>query len=275
MIFILGFILKFLIGIVILHVVMTQQELNFNPLGKLVAKVTDPVYLNTFKINKKRSNELAPLFIAVLTACYALVASITYGSYVNGFYFAIEDVIRFLFIFYVVSILVGSTINRFGSSSYSTFFYRIALPWIKFTRGVVNLPGNGIIFPAVLLISVVFIALITALHLGFSFLLSGNIVPLISAKQSLILLISVYIELLGLFTWLVIIRALMSWVSPDPRNPVVQFVIALTEPIMEPLRRVVPSLGVMDISPIVLLIFIYFLRVMLVRLISLIQMSVL
>ncbi|QAR34480.1 YggT family protein [Geovibrio thiophilus] len=81
--------------------------------------------------------------------------------------------------------------------------------------------------------------------------------------------IKVLLDLLGIFTWLIIIRALMSWVSPDPRNPVVQFVIAMTEPVMEPFRKIIPPLGFMDISPIILLIVIYFARMMLVSLIGL------
>ena len=66
--------------------------------------------------------------------------------------------------------------------------------------------------------------------------------------------------------WLVIIRALISWVSPDPLNPIVQFIYTVTEPILAPFRRLVPahSIGI-DISPIFALILIWFLRLFVVR----------
>ncbi len=75
--------------------------------------------------------------------------------------------------------------------------------------------------------------------------------------------------LLDIFVWLVIIRALLSWVSPDPRNPpVVQLIVSLTDPIMEPFRKVIPSLGGIDISPPMLLIFVvYFMKTMIVQLV--------
>ncbi|MCC6174651.1 MAG: YggT family protein [Chloroflexi bacterium] len=51
----------------------------------------------------------------------------------------------------------------------------------------------------------------------------------------------------------IIIRALMSWFNPSPDNPVVRIVYELTEPILAPLRRIVPRIGMIDITPIVAL----------------------
>jgi len=49
----------------------------------------------------------------------------------------------------------------------------------------------------------------------------------------------------------IIVRALMSWFNPSPENPVARIVFEITEPVLAPLRRIVPSLGMMDITPIV------------------------
>jgi YggT family protein len=65
--------------------------------------------------------------------------------------------------------------------------------------------------------------------------------------------------LLTLLYWLIIIRALVSWVNPDPFNPFVQFLQRTTEPILEPIRRLLPPLA-FDISPILAIIAIVFLR---------------
>ena len=49
----------------------------------------------------------------------------------------------------------------------------------------------------------------------------------------------------------IIIRALMSWFNPSPDNPIVRLVIEITEPVLGPLRRIIPRIGMIDISPIV------------------------
>jgi YggT family protein len=69
---------------------------------------------------------------------------------------------------------------------------------------------------------------------------------------------------LTIMYWLVFARALVSWVNPDPFNPLVQFLQRTTEPILEPIRRILPSLPI-DISPIIAFFGIMFLKQFLVR----------
>jgi len=62
--------------------------------------------------------------------------------------------------------------------------------------------------------------------------------------------------------WLILVRALISWVNPDPYNPIVQFLNKTTEPILEPIRRRLPlnfRFGI-DISPIIVFLLIMFLK---------------
>lgn len=72
--------------------------------------------------------------------------------------------------------------------------------------------------------------------------------------------------LLTIVNWLIIVRALISWVNPDPYNPIVQFLYKTTEPMLSPFRRIIPMYGVgLDLSPIAALLFIWFLKLFLVR----------
>ena len=58
--------------------------------------------------------------------------------------------------------------------------------------------------------------------------------------------------LLTLLYWAIIIRALLTWVSPDPWNPIVLFLTRVTEPILAPIRRTFPFLSMgMDFSPLI------------------------
>ena len=68
---------------------------------------------------------------------------------------------------------------------------------------------------------------------------------------------------LTILYWLILIRALISWVSPDPFNPIVQFLYRATDPILDPIRERLPMSGI-DISPIIAFLAIIFLQKFLV-----------
>jgi len=71
---------------------------------------------------------------------------------------------------------------------------------------------------------------------------------------------------LTIYFWLIIARALLSWVNPDPYNPVVRFLYNVTEPVLSALRRRIPLVyGGLDLSPLVVLAVIYFLQYFLVK----------
>ena len=66
---------------------------------------------------------------------------------------------------------------------------------------------------------------------------------------------------LTIFMWIIIARAILSWVSPDPYNPIVRFIHNVTEPVLYQVRRKIPlSFGGIDFSPIVILLAIIFLQ---------------
>jgi YggT family protein len=66
---------------------------------------------------------------------------------------------------------------------------------------------------------------------------------------------------LNIYMWIVIARAVLSWVSPDPYNPVVRFIHNLTEPVLHLVRRRLPVVfGGVDLSPVVVFLAILFLE---------------
>ncbi len=79
--------------------------------------------------------------------------------------------------------------------------------------------------------------------------------------------------ILDIYMWMIIINALLSWVNPDPYNPVVRFLHAVTEPVLRPLRRLIGyRLGPVDISPLLVVIAIVFAQKFLVS--SLIELGI-
>jgi YggT family protein len=62
------------------------------------------------------------------------------------------------------------------------------------------------------------------------------------------------------YIWIIIIRAILSWVNPDPYNPIVRFLYRVTEPVLRPIRHRLPTTSMgLDLSPMVLILVLYFL----------------
>ncbi len=87
----------------------------------------------------------------------------------------------------------------------------------------------------------------------------GNLLGAIA--QVLHMIIQVYI-------WIVIISALITWVNPDPYNPIVRFLRGSTEPVLYRIRRYLPMAGGIDFSPFILILLLYFVDMFVVRTLS-------
>ncbi len=72
--------------------------------------------------------------------------------------------------------------------------------------------------------------------------------------------------LLSLYMWVVIAAAVISWVSPDPRNPIVRFLYGVTEPVLYQIRRLIPTtFGGIDIAPMLLILAIIFVKMVIIN----------
>lgn len=76
---------------------------------------------------------------------------------------------------------------------------------------------------------------------------------------------------LSVYMWIIIISALISWVNPDPYNPIVRFLYSVTEPVLRPIRRLIGIKVGIDISPLIVILIIIFIRRFLIT--SLIEMA--
>lgn len=66
--------------------------------------------------------------------------------------------------------------------------------------------------------------------------------------------------LLDIYMWIIIGRAIISWVNPDPYNPIVRFLYQATEPVLYRIRRILPEMGGIDLSPMAVIIAIIFIK---------------
>lgn len=66
--------------------------------------------------------------------------------------------------------------------------------------------------------------------------------------------LTIFFTLIFLYKWIVIISALLTWVRPDPYNPIVQMLYRLTEPVYAKIRSIIPTtFGGLDLAPLILI----------------------
>lgn len=81
-------------------------------------------------------------------------------------------------------------------------------------------------------------------------------------------IVNVIHTIISIYIWIVIIAALVSWVRPDPYNPIVQALYRLTEPVYAWIRRYIPTVvGGIDLAPLIVIIGLQFIDVFLMRLV--------
>ena len=67
-------------------------------------------------------------------------------------------------------------------------------------------------------------------------------------------------QIIGLYKLVLIARIALSWIPHNPHNPAITILYKITEPVLEPVRRVIPSIGGIDISPIIVFIALSFIK---------------
>jgi len=86
-----------------------------------------------------------------------------------------------------------------------------------------------------------------------------------AAPQAVNLTVFLLLLLLDFYSLIVIVSVVLSWLRLSPDNPVVRVVTLLTEPVLKPIRKIMPDIGGFDLSPMVLLFAIWLLKSVLVR----------
>lgn len=274
--FIIALVLKFYMIVLLFRFVATNQELVFNPVGKTVALLTDPVF-KLFKTPKDKSDVIIPVLIAVGVIFNGFLGALfTKTPLIGSIFYYTMDYLRFFMVFFIICVILGNFVDKVAMSSYITYFFRLGMPWVKFTRMLLPVSGGKIIYPTMLIIFLAYMVA-SALTLSAEGLVSGSTLwsDPASAARSVFIVPLKYglmgaVSILYYAGWLVVFRALMSWVSPDIRNPFVQMIYVLTEPILSPFRKLVPPLGMLDLSALAAILVLYAAGVFLQRIINLI-----
>ena len=223
------FIIDFYVFLFFIRMFMTTRERYDSILG-MVFRATDPVLTPIGSSLKLNQTSQAPLLVVVALIILKGLLFPTISGAFQGFF-------SFLFQVYALTLIV--------IMSYREYFVN---PIVNFAQRLVN-PVRAVaanVSRSLLAVNLISLAGIIVLHTVLYMILRSETAQL-ALKVSLNLILS----LTTFFIYAIIINALLSWVSPDPDNPVVQLISLLTAPIVDPFRRVIPPLaGMLDLSPI-------------------------
>ena len=159
-----------------------------------------------------------------------------------------------VFDLYIMVIILRFLLQLFRADFYnplSQFVVKVTNPVLVPLRKI--LPGVGGLDIA----SLVFAYLVVLVKLLLLYALSTTA---ISMAQVIVLgMADLLSQFVSLLFWLVLIRAIVSWVNPSLNNPFILVIFQVTEPIMAPVRKIIPPMGGLDLSPILLILGLQFL----------------
>ncbi|MHB8453452.1 MAG: YggT family protein [Acidiferrobacterales bacterium] len=168
----------------------------------------------------------------------------------NGFFAqAGAFLISTLFGMYILAVLLRFLLQVVRGDFYNPlaqFFVIVTNPLLLPLRRII--PGlGGVDVASLVLLAALEIAeqyLVARLH-GFNITLLVLIVLSVSQLAELTLYI---------FLFTIVVRVILSWIAPYPRNPAMNLLVSLSEPLLRPARRTIPPIGGLDLSPIAVLI---------------------
>lgn len=167
---------------------------------------------------------------------------------------AVNFLIDTLFDLYLMVVLLRVWLQLARADFYNPFSQFI----VKATQPIVGpmrrfIPGYGGLDIATILFAFV---VASGKVLALSLVLNYTINPAVILISGLFVLVTAVFKILF---WILVIRAILSWVSKG-QNPVEAVMIQLTEPLLRPVRRIIPSLGGLDLSMLVVLLGLQFLE---------------
>jgi YggT family protein len=217
----------------------------------MIFKATDPVISPLGTTLRTRRVDLAPLVVIL-----ALV--LLKGMMLGSIPWALRSFVDRLFQVYVFIIIIISGVREYYTNPIASFGQRMVNPVravaVNFSRQVTTVNLLSV------LVLVILHTIVTLILPSFRTDAMGDMGtnPLI-VKTAFVHSLGLIVNLTGWFTLVIIVNALLSWVSPDPLNPFVQLMTLISAPIVDPVRRVIPPLGGMiDISPIIAIIALHF-----------------
>jgi YggT family protein len=235
--------------LLLLRLLIRSNEAFYDPIYRLIYRVTDPVLKASSYVSRG-----VPGQVLVSLAILVLLRGILYGSAGSntagtGIGMSLLELFKLLFqayvVFWFISVLSGWSYR----TSIQGIIDRAFHPFNKLSWRFKIRKNHYYAFVLLVLFGLYILLSGVVRYLFFQDSLSVFPFGLI---ESFLLVLALF-PFPGFFSLVIIVGALLSWVSPDPSNSIVRAIYGISEPLLAPFRRFIPSLGGFDISPIIAL----------------------
>ena len=239
-----------LIILLLVRLLIRPNEAYFNQIFSLLFRITDPLLVPSKYLTR---SDTKGTLLTVL--CFVLFRGLVYifikpMTFLSGAGFSLLSLFQLIFQFYIVIWFI-SILSQYSSGTFFMNMVQRAFIPLSSLSGRFGIPRRHFHLFVFLFLCILYSLLSFVIH---HLMLSGGIHSSYSILhglgEGLMLIIGLFP---GFFSLVIIAGALLSWVSPDPYNPVVQAIYGISEPFLTPFRRFFPNLGGLDISPILAL----------------------
>jgi YggT family protein len=243
-------IINLCIIVLLLRLLIKSNEAYFDPIYRIIFRVTDPILKPSGYLTRVEFKGITLTIIILVLLRGLLYTAISHVALVAGMGISVLDLAKLLYQAYMVFWVVSLLSQEAWGTSFLNLIQRALQPLyqIRNRLSVARRHFHLVTF-LILLIAYALVRLL----IYYIMISQGNQASLSIIQalgDGLILFIGLFP---GFFSLVIIVGALLSWVSPDPYNPIVQAIYGISEPLLSPFRRFIPPLGGIDITPIVAL----------------------
>ncbi len=245
-------ILELMVILLLVRLLVRPAEAFFHPMYRLLYKITDPVLLPSRYLTRTQAQGVLLTVVALTVLKGAFYSVSGHVSFSRGVGQSLLELLHLLFQAYMVLWTVAVLARHTYANPLGEVVARAFIP-LDSLLGYLGYPRRKILTGSLLLIWVLFVLLSSAFRALFLLQdFPGLQLFLAGFFEGLLLFIGLF-PFPGFFSLILVAGALLSWFSPDPRNPLVHAIYGVSEPLLAPFRRFIPQLGGIDFSPLVAL----------------------
>ncbi|MBN2126223.1 MAG: YggT family protein [Deltaproteobacteria bacterium] len=242
-------VIDFFVILLLIRLLIRPNEAYFDPIYRLIYRITDPVLVPARYVTSRPGGGILLILSALVIMRGFLYTGLGSATLTFGVGKSFLDLFQLLFQAYMVMWFVSLLSQHSFGNSFLNLIQRAFLPLHRISArfGIQRRTFH----------------LFSFLFLWVSFSLLSTLVRYVMAGGTPVMAASLFLGFVegiwlvialfpfpGFFSVIIIAGALLSWVSPDPSNPIVQAVYGISEPLLAPFRRFVPLIGGIDVSPI-------------------------
>jgi YggT family protein len=240
-------IIDIVIVALLLRLLIRPREAFFNPIYGIIYRITNPLLIPAGYITRDTTLGNILTILALVALRGGLYVLLQPMSLLSGIGVSFLSLVQLLYQAYMAMWVVSLLSERSYGTAFLSLIDRAFSPLYEVLGFLGIQRGRSRLF--VFLFLLILYALLTTVtrYVIIPKALLSPVSFFYAVGEGLMLFVGLFP---GFFSILIIIGAVLSWVSPDPSNPLVQAIYGISEPLLAPFRRFVPVLGGLDISPI-------------------------